>query len=77
MNTSWDHLANLVQDYLMRGVIPLPSLYAEFLEALAEGEAKHQLCLLPSSRFELYHIRLEKRLWSRITNIMRKRKQAA
>lgn len=66
MDTPWKSHADDFQDYLARGVIPLPPAYAEFLEALSEREREHKLCLLPFSRFDLYHIRLERKVRERI-----------
>lgn len=66
MKPTWSSIVDDLQEYLARGVTPLPAVYAQFLEALAERERGHQLCLLPFSRFELYHIRLERKVLERL-----------
>lgn len=43
---------------LTRGVIPLPFVYSRFLDVLKGQERNHKLCLVPSSRFELFHLKL-------------------
>lgn len=36
----------------------LPSIYYAFLDILDEMERKHTVCLVPLSRFELFHHKL-------------------
>lgn len=48
-----------VQFCLSRGITSLPLVYAAFLDALLERERKNQLCLVPSSRFDVFHLRLK------------------
>lgn len=46
---------DLLQLCISRGVIPLPSIYLVFLNALRDLERKHLVCLLPIARFEVFH----------------------
>lgn len=55
-----------IQDYLGRGVVLLPNVYEVFLEKLMDKERERKLCLLPSTRLQLYHIRLERKVQTRI-----------
>lgn len=66
MKRTWDTIINDVQGYLARGIKLLPHVNYDFLEALSERERDHKLCLVPSSRFELYHLRLHRKLTARL-----------
>lgn len=66
MNASGQHVIDELQYFLGRGVRLFPNLYYDFLNHLKERERAHKLCLLPSSRFELYHMQLERRAQDRI-----------
>ena len=50
--------ADLLQLCISRGVVLLPSIYYAFLDVLDEMEHKHTVCLVPLSRFELFHHKL-------------------
>lgn len=50
--------ADLLQLCISRGVVLLPSIYHAFLDMLDEMERKHAVCLVPLSRFELFHHKL-------------------
>lgn len=63
---AWPDIVEDVQGYLSSGIRPLPLVYSRFLEALMEMEYRKLVCVLPSPRFELYHIKLERRVRSRI-----------
>lgn len=55
-----------IQYILARGVRLLPPTYLAFIEALDEQERARKVCLLPSTRFEVYHKRLERKVLQRI-----------
>lgn len=61
-------IADEIQELLGRGVSLFPSVYYEFLEQLMEKERMKKLCLLPSARFELYHMKLERKRRARNTS---------
>jgi hypothetical protein len=67
MNKPWDTIVDDVQGYLSRGVALLPDVNRRFLEALSEKERTKTLCLVPSCRFEIYHVRLYQKINSRTT----------
>jgi hypothetical protein len=58
--------ANQIQGYLSKGAALLPHIYEHFLVQLYAMEQEKQICMLPVSIFNLYHIRLERKLTSRI-----------
>lgn len=66
MRNTWDTIVDDVQGYLARGVALLPSVNRQFLEALSDKERAAELCLVPSCRFELYHVRLYQKITARI-----------
>lgn len=66
MRTPDKPVVDYVQELLGRGVRIFPKMYYEFLENLMEMERDRKLCLLPSPRFELYHMRLERKVRERI-----------
>ena len=53
---------NEVQDYLIRGANIHPLLYNAFLDELVELEFKKNLCLVPSTRLEIYSNRVASRI---------------
>jgi hypothetical protein len=55
-----------VQGYLARGVALLPYIYEDLLLQLREMEHGNKVCMLPIATFDLYHIRLRKKLIWRI-----------
>lgn len=57
-----------VQLYLARHIRVLPHLYNEYLEALEHEQIKHKAVLTPTAIFQLYHIKLYKRLTRKIYN---------
>jgi hypothetical protein len=73
MDTPWNSIVDDVQGYLAQKVGVLPHVYVDFLRALSDSERARQLCLLPITRFELYHYNLETKLRARI----RRRQQRA
>ena len=58
--------AEEIQGYLACGVLLLPSIYEHMLVQLSKMEHNDLVCLLPISIFDLYHIRLKKKLVFRI-----------
>lgn len=71
MTPTWNTVnEDVVQEYIGRGVILLPIVYEAFLNRLDEQERDKKLCLLPLARLQLYHIRLERKVQTRL-NAMR------
>lgn len=66
MSKTWDTIVEDVQGYLARDIALLPNVNRQFLEALSQRERAKQLCLIPSCRFELYHVRLYDKLTARL-----------
>lgn len=50
--------ADLLQLCISRGVVPFPSAYLAFLEALSKMERENHVCLIPLTRLELFHLKL-------------------
>ncbi len=55
-----------IQGYLVKGVVPLPLIYEHLLTQLEEMHQENNICMLPISVFDLYHIKLTKKLIYRI-----------
>lgn len=67
MKTPWPNIVDEAQGYLSAGVTLHPHVNEQLLEALDLRERLHKdLCLVPLARFELYHIRLERKVRTRI-----------
>lgn len=66
MEDALDTTVNDVQGYLAQGIALMPRLNMEFLQALHEKELRREVCLVPFSRFELYHLKLEQKVRARI-----------
>lgn len=49
-----------VQLYLAKGVIPHPLLEDHFIELMQHQEQMDQVCLIPSTIFQIFHNRLKK-----------------
>jgi tryptophanyl-tRNA synthetase len=67
MDRDWDTIVDDVQRYLSCNVAVLSHVNEQFLEALAQRErTQKDLCLVPFARFQLYHVRLERKVRHRI-----------
>jgi hypothetical protein len=55
-----------VQGYLSKGVVPLPFIYERMLEQLEQLQQEHRVSMLPVAIFDVYHLRLKKKLIWRI-----------
>lgn len=66
MDTTKQLTVDQIQGYLVRGVALLPNLYEHLLVQLESMVREKKACMLPVSIFDLYHIRLKKRLICRI-----------
>lgn len=64
----WSLPLDVIQGYLAAGVSLHPCVERAYLEMLYEREQVHKdVCLLPSSRLQLYHIHLYDKLKRRLT----------
>ena len=57
---------NQIQGYLSKGAALLPHIYEHLLVQLYAMEQEEKVCMLPVSIFNLYHIRLKRKLTNRI-----------
>ena len=56
-----------IQGYLSKGAALLPHIYEHMLIRLIEMEHNEKACLLPITIFDMYHLRLKRRLEYRIS----------
>ena len=75
MNISWRNIVDDVQGYISQRITPLPFVYIRFLKMLMEMEQARTLCLLPYTRFEIFHAILECRVRTRL-KLQEQRKSA-
>jgi hypothetical protein len=66
MSTPWPTIVDDVQGYLAQKIGVLPPVFVDFLQALSDNEKAYRVCLLPITRFELYHYKLEQKVRTRV-----------